>query len=95
MELYRGYVKTKNKKCIEKFKGRTDLKSYDQVKDLNEFAGVLDKNVVLIDVDNEEESEILFNLVKDLELRTRVIKTTRGMHFYFKNDGNKIGRAHV
>lgn len=95
MELYRGYVKTKNKKCIEKFKGRTDLKSYDQVKDLNEFAGVLDKNIVLIDVDNEEESEILFNLVKDLELKTRVIKTTRGMHFYFKNDGsietNKTG----
>lgn len=88
MELYRGYVKTKNKKCIEKFKGRNDLKSYGQVKDLNEFAGVLDKNIVLIDVDNEEESEILFNLVRDLELKARVIKTTRGMHFYFKNDGN-------
>lgn len=86
MELYKGYVRTKNKKCIEKFKNVKDLKSYDDVKNLNEFAGILDKNIVLIDIDNEEESEILFNIVKDKKINTRVIKTTRGMHFYFKND---------
>lgn len=86
MELYKGYVKTKNKKCIEKFKNVKDLKSYDDVKNLNEFAGILDKNIVLIDIDNENESEILFNIVKDKKINTRVIKTTRGMHFYFKND---------
>lgn len=95
MELYRGYVKTKNKQCIEKFKNVKNLKSYDDVKSLNEFAGVLDENIVLIDIDNEAESEILLNLVKDLNLKTRVIKTTRGMHFYFKNNGriqsNKTG----
>ena len=65
MELYKGYVRTKNKKCIEKFKNVKDLKSYDDVKNSNEFAGILDKNIVLIDIDNEEESEILFNIVKD------------------------------
>lgn len=86
MELYKGYVKTKNKKCIEKFKNIKNLKSYDDVKNLNEFAGILDKNIVLIDIDNENESEILFNIVKDKKINTRVIKTTRGMHFYFKND---------
>lgn len=86
MELYKGYVKTKNKKCIEKFKNVKNLKSYDDVKNLNEFAGILDKNIVLIDIDNENESEILFNIVKDKKINTRVIKTTRGMHFYFKND---------
>ncbi len=86
MELYKGYVRTKNKKCIEKFKNVKDLKSYDDVKNLNEFAGILDKNIVLIDIDNENESEILFNIVKDKKIKTRVIKTTRGMHFYFKND---------
>ena len=86
MELYRGYVKTKNKKCLEKFKNIDKLKTYDDVKNLNEFAGILDKNIVLIDIDNENESEILFNIVKDKKINTRVIKTTRGMHFYFKND---------
>lgn len=86
MELYRGYVKTRNKKCLEKFKNVDKLKTYDDVKNLNEFAGILDKNIVLIDIDNENESEILFNIVKDKKINTRVIKTTRGMHFYFKND---------
>lgn len=86
MELYRGYVKTRNKKCLEKFKNIDKLKTYDDVKNLNEFAGILDKNIVLIDIDNENESEILFNIVKDKKINTRVIKTTRGMHFYFKND---------
>ena len=88
MELYRGYVKTRNKKCLEKFKGVDKLRTYDEVKNLNEFAGILAKNTVLIDVDNEEESEILFNIVKELKLKTRVVKTTRGMHFYFKNNDN-------
>ena len=86
MELYRGYVKTRNKKCLEKFKGVDKLKSYDEVKNLNEFAGILAKNIVLIDIDNENESEILFNIIKDKKINTRVVKTTRGMHFYFKND---------
>lgn len=86
MELYRGYVKTRNKKCLEKFKNVDKLKTYDDVKNFNEFAGILDKNIVLIDIDNENESEILFNIIKDKKINTRVIKTTRGMHFYFKND---------
>ena len=32
--FFKGYVKTKDKKCIEKFKNRTDFKSYEEVKDL-------------------------------------------------------------
>lgn len=32
MELFRGFVETKDKKCIEKFKNRKDFKTYDQVK---------------------------------------------------------------
>lgn len=86
MELYRGYVKTKNKKCLEKFKNVDKLKTYDEVKNFNEFAGILSKDIALIDIDNEEEAEILFNIVKELKIKTRVVKTTRGMHFYFKNN---------
>lgn len=93
MELFRGYVKTKNKKCIEPFKNRTDLKIFEEVKDLPEFAGVLAKDVVLIDVDDQETSEILFKIVQDLKLQCRVYATSRGKHFLFKNTtlkSNKI-----
>lgn len=84
--LFKGYVSTKNKKCLEKFKDVKKLKTLDDVKDLPEFAGVLAENTVLIDVDDGEESEILFDIVMDKKLKCKVYKTTRGMHFYFLND---------
>lgn len=94
MQLFKGYVKTKDKKCTESFKGRTDLKTLDQVKDLPEYAGILGEETVLIDIDDGETSDILFQIVKDAELKCRVYKTTRGKHFLFKNSGmerNKTG----
>ena len=87
MKFFKGFVKTKNKTCIEKFKNRTDFKTYEQVKSLPEFAGILADDVVLIDVDDEPQSELLLNIVDDLQLNCRVYKSRSGMHFLFKNDG--------
>lgn len=84
--FFKGYVETNNKKCIEKFKNRTDFKNYDQVKHLEEYAGILADETVLIDIDDFEESEILFKIVKDLDIRCRVYRTTRGKHFLFVNN---------
>lgn len=87
MKFFKGFVRTKNKKCIEGFKNRTDFKSYDDVKALDEFAGILADDAVLIDVDDEPQSELLLNIVDDLQLNCRVYKSRSGMHFLFKNDG--------
>lgn len=85
MRLFKGYVETKDKKCIEKFKGRTDFKTLEQVQLLPEYAGILGDETILIDIDDFETSEILLTIVRDLDLRCRVYKTTRGKHFLFKN----------
>lgn len=82
---FKGYVETKDKKCIEKFKNRTDFKNYEQVQSLPEFAGILAEDTILIDVDDFEQSELLFKIVKDKELKCRVYETTRGKHFLFQN----------
>ena len=89
MQLFKGYVPTKEKKCLMPFKNKTsaELQSYDQVSTLPEYAGILADNVVLIDVDERKQSEILFKIVDDLELRCRVYQTTRGKHFLFSNVG--------
>ena len=90
--FFKGYVLTQNKKCIEKFKGRDDLKSYEQVKSLPEFAGILDPDTILIYVDDFEQSEILYKIIEQQNVNCRVYKTTRGKHFLFKNPGiNKTG----
>ena len=83
--LYRGYVETKNKKSVEKFKGRKDFKTYEQVERLPEFAGVLADKTILIDVDDYDQSEILMNIIEDLQLRCRVYETSKGKHFLFFN----------
>ena len=92
--FFKGYVETKNKKCIEKFKVRTDFKTFEQVQSLPEYAGILAAETILIDVDDFEASEILFKVVKEYALTCRVYRTSRGKHFLFKNSGvptNKTG----
>ena len=93
--FFKGYVETKNKKCVEKFKGRTDFKTFKQVQSLPEFAGILATDTILIDIDDSEESEILFKIVQDLKLKCRVYKTTRGKHFLFKNTLVESNRTHA
>ncbi|WP_444498725.1 DNA primase family protein [Veillonella seminalis] len=85
MELYKGYIKTKNKRAAEKFKGLETFKTYDEVKAYDEFAGILAEDTILIDIDNKAQSDDLMNIVQALQLKCRVYETTRGRHFLFKN----------
>ena len=87
MNLFKGYVPTKDKKCLQTFKDSdgSDLLTYDQAKSLPEFAGILSNDTILIDVDDEVQSDILFKIVDEKELVCRVYKTTKGKHFLFKN----------
>lgn len=95
MELFKGYVPTQNKRCLEKFKNRNDFKTYDQVKNLPEFAGILNDQTVLIDIDDYKQSEILLNIVDDMQLKCRVYETTRGKHFLFKNNSVDGCKTHT
>lgn len=83
--LYKGYIKTKGKKAIEAFKDRTKYRTYDEVKNLEGFGGVLADDTILIDIDDAEQSEILMNIVEEYQLDCRVYCTSRGRHFLFKN----------
>lgn len=94
MQLFKGYVETKDKKCIEKFKGRTDFKSLEQVKSLHEYAGILGDETILIDIDDQEQAELLMDIVEEKQLDCRVYQTTRGKHFLFKNTGIEKNGTH-
>lgn len=96
-ELFKGYVPTKDKKCLLKFKNKTasDLQTYKQVKNLPEFAGILNDDTILVDIDDLEQSEILFNIVKDLKLKCRVYATSRGKHFLFRNEIVETNKIHT
>lgn len=93
--LYKGYIKTKGKKAIEAFKDKKKYRTYDEVKDLDGFGGVLAEDTILIDIDDTEQSEILMNIVEELQLDCRVYQTSRGRHFLFKNHSITRNRTHV
>lgn len=83
--FFRGYVQTRGKRCIDKFKDVPRLKTYDEVKDLPEFAGILNGESILLDFDDPEHAKVAFQMVQDMQLKCRVYKTTRGVHVMFQN----------
>lgn len=87
-QLFKGYVTTKNKKCTMPFKGKTseELLNLREASQHDEYAGILNDNTVLIDVDDYDQSEILMKIVEEQQLACRVYETTRGKHFLFKNN---------
>lgn len=93
--LYKGFVQTKGKKSLEKLKGRSNWKTYDEVKDLDGYGGILADDTILIDIDDAEQSEIMMNIVEDLQIDCKVLCTSRGKHFLFKNHQVSRNRTHV
>ena len=65
-QLYKGFIETKGKAAVEKFKGKTTFKTYQEVKDLDGFGGVLADDTILIDIDDSEQSEIMMDIVEDV-----------------------------
>lgn len=90
--LFRGYLPTSNKIPKTNFKS---MKSYEEVKDLSEYAGVLGEDTILIDVDDSAQSEILMDIVEAYQLNCKVFQTTRGRHFYFKNNSVNTCKTHT
>lgn len=90
-DFYRGYIITNGKKSTMKFKNK-DVLTYDEVKDLPEFAGVLNDNAVLVDIDDKDykirgrkPSDVLMDIIEDLQLNCRVHESRGGIHVLFKN----------
>ena len=95
--FYKGYAPTKNKRAVIEFKDvpASDLLTLDVARKFKEYAGILEDNVVLIDIDDREQANILLNIVKSKNIGCRVIATSRGMHFLFKNNGEMLNnRTH-
>ena len=87
MKLFKGYVKTRNKKCTQKFANGEKLLTLEQAQQFDEYAGILEEETILIDIEDQDQSEILMDIVEEKQLNCRVYQTTRGRHFLFKNKG--------
>lgn len=87
--FYRGYVKCSGKKAIERFKG-VDIRT---VPPEGDYAGVLDHDTVLIDIDTKGEFKTLLEILGD-SYNYRAYASDHGGHVLFKNnDRHAITKA--
>lgn len=91
--LYKGYIETRGKKSCEKLKNRTSWKTYDEVKNLNGYGGILADDTIMIDIDDSDQSEMMMKIVEERQLNCKVLRTRRGRHFLFKN--TEVNRNHT
>ena len=96
-DFFKGFVKTKDKKSVDKFKDATpdQLRTLGEVSNLSEYAGVLADDTILIDIDDYDQSEKLMDIVEEKQLACRVYETTRGKHFLFKNNTVEKCKTHT
>lgn len=81
--LFIGYVKLNGKRCAQKLKDASYL-TLKQARKLDGYGGVLAADTILIDVDDETQSEQLMDIIEAEQVACMVVQTTRGKHFYFK-----------
>ena len=87
MNIFKGYVRTKNKRAIDPYKGVSNLRTLEEVENLDEYAGVLSDDVVMIDIDDHKQAEKLYEIIEKENIICRVENTNHGKHFYFLNNG--------
>lgn len=80
------YIILDGKTPTHKFKDGEGVKSWDEVKDFDNVAVVVPKGYIVLDFDTTSDAEIMLKIVDGLGLKTRVMKTTRGIHCWFKTE---------
>ena len=61
-----------------------NYKTLSEVRDEENVGILIESPYVIVDVDDEHEFEILRKVINKLNIKTRILKTSRGGHFWFK-----------
>lgn len=89
--MFRGYIPSIGKRPLY------SVKTYEFLKEppkSGDYVGVLNQDIIQVDVDEQGLADKVFEIVKEYKLRCNVLKTTRGYHFYFKNTTVKSQSVH-
>ena len=78
------YIILDGKTPCHKFKDGVGSKSWEEVKDFDNVAVIVPKGYIVLDFDTTSDAEIMLKIVEGLDLKCRVMKTTRGIHVWFK-----------
>lgn len=74
------------KRATHKFKDGEGGKKWAEVKDFDNIGLIVPKPFIVLDFDTTSDAEIMLNIVETLDLKCRVMKTTRGIHVWFRSE---------
>jgi len=80
------YIILDGKKPTHEFKDGVGAKTWDEVKDFDNVACIVPKGYIVLDFDTTSDAEIMLKIIEGLNLKCRVMKTTRGIHVWFKSN---------
>ena len=73
------------KEATHKFKNGIGAKTWDEVKDFDNIAQIVPEPFIVLDFDTKSDSEIIQRIVNGENLKCRMMKTTKGVHVWFKS----------
>ena len=73
------------KRATHKFKDGVGAKTWKEVRDFDNVGLIVPKPFIVLDFDTKSDSEIMLRIVEALDLKCRVMRTTRGYHFWFRS----------
>lgn len=79
------YIILDGKTPTHEFKDGVGAMTWDEVKDFDNVAVIVPKGYVVLDFDTTSDAEIMLKIVDGLGLKCKVLKTTRGIHCWFKS----------
>lgn len=94
--LYRGYIKCNNDKTAAMpYKDGEPLLTLEEAQRYDSYAGVLADNAVMVDLDDSGHAERLKKIVDAYQIKCRITRTRRGMHFTFFCNDQLMNHNHV
>lgn len=74
------------KRATHKFKDGVGAQKWKDVKDFDNVGLIVPKPYIVLDFDTKSDADIMLRIIETLDLKCRVMKTTRGIHVWFKSE---------
>ena len=73
------------KRATHGFKDGKGAKKWSDVSDFDNVGLIIPKPFIVLDFDTTSDAEIMLRIIEGLDLKCRVMRTTRGIHVWFKS----------
>lgn len=73
------------KRATHKFKDGKGAKTWEEAKAFDNVGLIVPKPFIVLDFDTKTDADIMLEIVEALDLKCRVMRTTRGIHVWFRS----------